>query len=838
MPKQTQPQRHPPESTAVTLPNPSEASSSSKKRTRTIDPEEIGIELKRKLTLPFDTPARPGVGTLGKRIKLISNCFPLNIPSGYVYHYDVEITKEENKKKKKSQSTVSDLVHADDKKYRCLNSKQNRKIIQLLISTSPLFNNSSYPAYDGQKNLYTRNPLQASFPVKCEVILPDDNCDPEFPVQDTFKVKIKPVNKEDGTYAINLDSIHFFYEKRTNVIPPETVMALETILRHGPCLDFTPIGRSFFYFPEPGKTVLLGSGLEAWFGHHQSIRLGQWGPMVNLNVTATTFSKDGPLISYIASCLNVRVGDLRRINLMPNSDIKKLNNRLKNMKIEVTHLNYKRKYRIFKLVKQNACHLEFKMTDNGRTITKTVAAYFRERYNKVLQFPNLPCIQVYPENRNSYLPIEVCEIIRGQHSRNPLEPRQNSEMIKNTAIAPSDRFKRIRETVNSIVLKDKTVQAFGLEVSQEPLHVEARVLDSPLMQYKPNTIKPVDGIWDMRPTGAKFYIGAAIQSWVLLSFTAMDANILKQFSRQLVDMGKKIGMSINSPRLIETIDVSKCDINGLLFNMKDKYQANLAVIIIRGNEKDVYAKIKKTSETSIGLVTQCVKDSNVKDPRKCLPAFFYNLCQKINTKTGGTNSSLVGQEIPDVLRKPVIIIGADVNHAGPTAGLKPSLAACIGSLDAKLARYAVSVRAQVNVDEKKQSIEIILELKEMVRELLLAFYESTRKYKPEKIIFYRDGVSEGQFETVKDYEVRAIRLACKSLSASYEPGLTFILVQKRHHTRFMPEDSKDAVGAHKNVPPGTTVDTGVTDPCKFDFYLCSHFGLKGENSKKNLIFFL
>ena len=35
----------------------------------------------------------------------------------------------------------------------------------------------------------------------------------------------------------------------------------------------------------------------------------------------------------------------------------------------------------------------------------------------------------------------------------------------------------------------------------------------------------------------------------------------------------------------------------------------------------------------------------------------------------------------------------------------------------------------------------------MTRELLIAFFKSTRQ-KPEKIIMYRDGVSEGQFQTV------------------------------------------------------------------------------------------
>ena len=47
----------------------------------------------------------------------------------------------------------------------------------------------------------------------------------------------------------------------------------------------------------------------------------------------------------------------------------------------------------------------------------------------------------------------------------------------------------------------------------------------------------------------------------------------------------------------------------------------------------------------------------------------------------------------------------------------------------------------------------------------------------------RDGVSEGQFQTVLSHELRAIREACIKLETNYQPGISFIVVQKRHHTR-------------------------------------------------------
>ena len=108
---------------------------------------------------------------------------------------------------------------------------------------------------------------------------------------------------------------------------------------------------------------------------------------------------------------------------------------------------------------------------------------------------------------------------------------------------------------------------------------------------------------------------------------------------------------------------------------------------------------------------------------------------------------------------------------------KPSIAAVVGSQDAHPSRYAATVRVQ----QHRQ--EIIHELCAMVKEHLVMFYKSTGGYKPHRIIMYRDGVSEGQFMPVLQHELTAIREACIKLEPDYKPGITFIVVQKRHHTR-------------------------------------------------------
>jgi eukaryotic translation initiation factor 2C len=130
-------------------------------------------------------------------------------------------------------------------------------------------------------------------------------------------------------------------------------------------------------------------------------------------------------------------------------------------------------------------------------------------------------------------------------------------------------------------------------------------------------------------------------------------------------------------------------------------------------------------------------------------------------------------------------------------------------MDGHPSRYAATVRIQAHRQE------LIVDLTNMVKELLIQFYRLTH-FKPYRIIFYRDGISEGQFEKVfiiiifnlviisynisinykmklQFIELNAIREACMRIEKDYQPGITYIVVQKRHHTRLFCADRKEQV---------------------------------------------
>lgn len=253
----------------------------------------------------------------------------------------------------------------------------------------------------------------------------------------------------------------------------------------------------------------------------------------------------------------------------------------------------------------------------------------------------------------------------------------------------------------------------------------------------------------------------------------------------------------------------------------DHPELQLIFVVLQQKSKDLYAEVKRIGDNVLGIPTQCVQEKLVKQAK---PQVCSNIAMKINAKLGGVNH-IIHKDVEELsFSRPVIFFGADVTHPGFGEHM-PSVAAVVASLDRHASRYCARVRAQTH-EKNGGAQEIIRDLAEMVRECLIQFYKTNGKTKPERIVFYRDGVSEGQFDQVLVHEVRAVQEACMKLDKDYRPGITFVVVQKRHHARLFCEDRKDETGRAGNVPPGTTVDKGITHPFEFDFYLCSHYGIQ------------
>ncbi|KAF3333035.1 protein argonaute MEL1-like protein [Carex littledalei] len=719
-------------------------------------------------------PARPGFGRAGRKCVVRANHFLVEVTDKDLCHYDVAISPE---------TTSRNL---------------NRSIITELVK---LFKHSDLggrtPAYDGRKSLYTAAQLpftSKTFAIKLAEIDRKDNGR-----EKEFRVTIKFAAKAD------LHHLQQFLQSRQSDSPQETIHALDVVLRESPCTH-------------TGENPDLG------------------------DIAATSFYKEGHLMDFVAEYLNIRdfsrpLGDHDRIKL------KKV---LRGVRVETNHNpDLQIRYKINGISSVPIDKITFP-DQNGASIS--IVQYFRNKYGLNLRYTKLPCLLAGSDSRPKYLPMEVCQIISGQRYVKKLNERQVTNILRATCKRPHEREASIVKVVNGNNYgSDNFVKEFGMKIYSQMVSVDARVLPPPMLKYhdsgEQKSCQPSVGQWNMMRM--KMVNGGTVNNWACLNFSRTSEREVIQFCDDLVAMCNRKGMVFKTRPCINLIAANPRNLEAALRNLHQRAssivpngQLDLVIIIlpeIRGS----YGMIKKVFETELGIVSQCCAPKHVS---RCNPQYLENISLKINVKVGGRNTVLEdalskSKVIPNLTDRPTIIFGADVTHPAPGEDSSPSIAAVVASMDwPEVTKYRGVISAQTHREEMIEDLYSVVQDPNkgplaggMIRELLVAFYKSTGR-KPERIIFYRDGVSEGQFSHVLLQEMDKIRKACASLQEGYLPPVTFVVVQKRHHTRLFAEHgNRGATDRSGNILPGTVVDTKICHPTEFDFYLCSHAGIQGTS---------
>ncbi|KAJ4962028.1 hypothetical protein NE237_021938 [Protea cynaroides] len=759
-------------------------------------------------------PPRPGKGSTGARCIVKANHFFAELPDKDLHQYDVSITPEVTSRGV-NRAVMGELV----KLYR--DSHLGRRL----------------PAYDGRKSLYTAGPLPFTSKEFSITLIDEDDGTGAPRRERQFRVVIKLAARAD------LHHLGLFLQGKQADAPQEALQVLDIVLRELPTSRYSPVGRSF-YSPNLGRRQPLGEGLESWRGFYQSIRPTQMGLSLNIDMSSTAFIEPLPVIDFVAQLLNRDV----RSRPLSDADRVKIKKALRGVKVEVTHRgNMRRKYRISGLTSQATRELTFPVDDRGTM--KYVVQYFQETYGFVIQHTQWPCLQVGNQQRPNYLPMEVCKIVEGQRYSKRLNEKQITALLNVTCQRPRDRELDIMQTVHhNAYHEDPYAKEFGIKISEKLAQVEARILPAPWLKYhdtgREKDCLPEVGQWNMM--NKKMVNGGTVNSWICINFSRnVQESVARGFCQELAQMCHISGMVFNPEPILPSFSARPDQVERAL---KTRYhdamtklqgkELDLLIVILPDNNGSLYGDLKRICETDLGLVSQCCLTKNVFKKSK---QYLANVSLKINVKVGGRNTVLVdalSRCIPLVSDRPTIIFGADVTHPHPGEDSSPSIAAVVASQDwPEITKYAGLVSAQAHRQELIQDLFKVWQdpvrgtvSGGMIKELLISFRRATG-HKPERIIFYRDGVSEGQFYQVLLYELDAIRKACASLEPNYQPPVTFVVVQKRHHTRLFANNHADrrSVDRSGNILPGTVVDSKICHPTEFDFYLCSHAGIQGTS---------
>lgn len=687
--------------------------------------------------------APPGqrTGTLGKPCVLKINYLPVLFKNlcDTVYHYDVRFDPDATKK--------------------------------LFTAAVDAFMRAHFPkvvyAHDGRNNLYTTTKMNLngqSVEKTVNAVLGDRSKE--------YKVKVQFAREIDMTVLKNFPNV------TPKEKPFDAIQALNIIIRQAfrsliAANRGVQSGASLYFPPVNPRDQYLADNLDLWYGLFQSVVMGTKTIYLNVDVSHKGFPSQMSILDVIKSFS--RDGNMPRS--LQGRDFYALDAHLKMLDI-----TYKGKRRRFGGFGGPANKETFEK--DGRRIT--IEQYFRS-IGEPLRFPDYNVIKL---GGKTMVPLEFCTIPGGQATNKKTTPRVTAAMIKLSATSTEVREKKIMDHLGKVNY-DAELRDFGIDIRKEFEKVKGRVIDPPGLKYSNGFTKPAKGVWK----GGDFVRPAEGEEikWAIINCDGYTTRAGLDELEKRISTGarsKKIKFS-QKPVAIKMEDAFKNrnfdrDVENHLKEFKSQGVRIVFVVVI--DQNDCYAKIKQVAENRLGIMTQCIKAETVK--RRLNDMTMNNIMLKVNAKLSGTNHEIINTAYQKHNKKGdgIMFVGADVTHAGPDQRDIPSIVGVCSSYDDVGFKYQCSWRMQKKLKKDNQIEEMILDLEPIMVEHLDRYKIFNGKF-PSKIMYYRDGVSEGQFKQVMDIELNAIRKAIITKyghDSTTHPKVTFIVVQKRHHARFFP----------------------------------------------------
>ena len=479
-------------------------------------------------------------------------------------------------------------------------------------------------------------------------------------------------------------------------------------------------------------------------------------------------------------------------------------------------------------------------------------------WKQTLTRPELPVVNVGSKLKPVYIPPELCTVIAGQiYFRNLSDtqtrrilpfavqkPERNRSQIINQGLDVIGLSPKHRRPVSNVrPFREVTLTArettFGLQTQQEMMKVDARILNPPQVVYSNKAQAVVsNGGWNLR--NMKFLNGRTLPKWSILR--PKDHPAITDVNKLMENL-RKCGMLVKSPSPLAGFATEFNDEGSLrkTFIAIIAQDIQLVWVILPSTDEATVARIKSLADQELGecpishprkmaykttgIHTVCSQSKKIMELKGSgKDQYFANEAMKLNLKWGGANQALAS--MGEYLDGKSMMVGIDVTHP-PSAKVclenSPSIAGVVASVDGRYAQWPGSIRLQ------KGRQEIVEELQAIIEERLALWQIVNAGALPEKIIVYRDGVSNGQYIQVRRLELKRVFEACKKFYSANQvpmPKISFIIVSKRHHTRFYPTNANDA-DKNGNPKPGTIVDRGVTSDSGWDFFLIAHSAIQG-----------
>ncbi|KAK7049286.1 hypothetical protein VNI00_005887 [Paramarasmius palmivorus] len=721
----------------------------------------------------------------------------------------------------------------------------------------------SLPIYDGQNLLFVHTPVQeGSYLVSVFSDTAVPNARGTYTV-DIARTGAAPIRPSDLLGLIHPST------QQTSDTTTEIARAtnlLQLLLKQDVNQKYPHNARAFFMQEQRRR---VGRGLEFWRGYFYSVRPTIGRMMINVDTTMAAVYQEGPLVQLCMDFLEAS-GDVRRaLNLTPSSEnFRKLERFVKNLKIIVTTRN---KTKVIRGLHPDADGYTF-TSSGGQQLT--VGQYMRQAYAIDLRYRGIVGARLSgaQADRPEIVPLELCLVKSGQLFRKKLPPALTDSARQFATLTPGDRMSHIRSSgtspISQFIESEYVVQA-RMSISRAPLEIQGKLLDLPDIRFgSGGKLAPSEGSWNV--VRQKLHTPRALQAWAVISFVdRLFMEEIQRYARSLADCCFSLGLfpggqysrtefqsvpdylSVDrEPRPPITIRLGNGQDpeNGLkgvyedvISRIVDPKKLNelmpylVILVILPEKAEPLRNRVKHWSDVIMGVRTQCVRIDKLK---KANNQYYNNVALKLNARLGGQNFIVESPAMKWFGERPTMVMGADVSHPGPGVQ-RPSVASLVWSYNREATRYC----ALTSVQDPRT--EHILDLRQMANRAIDHFGNingqkgpdgKMKQTMPRRIVFFRDGLSEGEYEGVAQQEIRALRDIWESHKAHVD--LTYVVVGKRHHVAFFPDPDTNAHDGKGNAMAGFVADRDLCSPLAADFYLQSHAAILGTSRSSHYIVML
>ncbi|XP_067087216.1 piwi-like protein 1 isoform X3 [Osmerus mordax] len=377
------------------------------------------------------------------------------------------------------------------------------------------------------------------------------------------------------------------------------------------------------------------------------------------------------------------------------------------------------------------------------------------------------------------------------------------DLSSHTRLTPEQRESRLTRFVNNIHKNTeaaKEMSTWGLNFDNKLLNLTGRVLPAEriIQGSRSFDYNPWAADWTKEMRGLPLISSRPLDKWCIF-YTRRNSGEAQALLQTLIKVSQPLGIRMQRPEMVEYEDRQESLLRALQHQVHPDTQ--MAVVVLPSNRKDKYDSVKKYLCVDCPTPSQCVVSRTLSKPQ-ALMTVATKIAMQMNCKMGG---ELWSVEIP---LKQLMIVGIDCYH--DTSAGKRSIGALVASLNQGMSRWFSKCVLQNRGQEIMDGLKVALQ----------GALKAWLKYNnclPSRIIVYRDGVGDGMLQSVVNYEVPQIMESIKTMGQDYAPKLTVVVVKKRISSRFFARiDGKLA-----NPPPGTVIDTEVTRPEWYDFFIVS-----------------